>query len=124
MGKIQDDTTGDGVTVGGSLTTGRVAATYGTTVGFDSSQGNVFSITVTDGVAFAIAAPQMPRTGKQIIVTIRNTSGGAHGAITWNAVFKMAVLAAIATGFSRTIGFVYDGTNWVETFKTPADVAN
>jgi hypothetical protein len=100
--------------------------TYGTTVTVDAAQANYFRLTVTDGVAFTIAAPANPSTGtpQKITLMIRNTSGGALGAITWNAVFKMVAWTSPANGFSRSISFVYDGTNWVETFRSAADVPN
>jgi hypothetical protein len=90
----------------------------------DSSQANTLVITATDGVAFTINAPTNPATGKQITFMIRNATGGALGAATWNAIFKMAAWTQPGTATSRSITFVYDGTNWVEISRTPADVAN
>lgn len=102
--------------------------TYGVAPAIDASLGNDFVITVTDAVAFVFAAPtNPPPTGfDQVIrITYRNTSGGAHGAGTFNAVFKVsAALAAVATANSRTIAFRWDGTNWVEMWRSAADVAN
>lgn len=102
--------------------------TYGASIAIDASLGNLFTVTVTDAVAFAFAAPtNTPPTGfsQEITITVRNTSGGAHGAGTWNAVFKTAGnVPAIATGNSRSFSFKWDGTNWVETFRSAADVAN
>lgn len=110
--------------VGGALST----VTYSATPTIDATLGNNFVVTVTDNVAFVIAAPLNPPPSglfQTIQLTIRNASGGAHGAGTWNAVFKTSGnVPAIATGFSRTFGFVWNGTNWVETFRTAADVAN
>lgn len=108
----------------GNLIQPRLTLTYGTTVAFDASAAHSFSLTVTDGVAFAISAPTNPATGKMITITIKNTSGGAVGTITWNAVFKMATFTTPATANQRSISFVYDGTNWVELYKTAADVSN
>lgn len=113
-----------GATVTGAPIQPRAVLVYGTTVGTDTNAASVFSLTVTDGVAFAMSAPTNPATGKVIIYTIRNTSGGAVGAITWNAVFKMAAFTTPATANNRSIAFVYDGTNWVELYKTAADVGN
>lgn len=108
----------------GKLTT----LTYGTSIAIDASLGNEFVVTVTDAVAFAFAAPtNPPPSGKDqiIYITVKNASGGAHGAGTFNAVFlTSAALAAIATGKNRTIAFRWDGTNWVEIFRTAADVSN
>ncbi len=98
--------------------------TYSTSITPDCSRGGIMKLTVTDGVAFAINAPTNPLSGQRLLMVIRNTSGGAVGAITWNAVFKKTAFTTPATANNRSIEFVYDGTNWVETFKTPADVPN
>jgi len=99
---------------------------YGTTVTIDASKANAFRLTVTDGVAFTINAPlsASSSTPQKINLMIRNASGGAMGAITWNAIFKMAAWTNPANGFSRSISFIFDGTNWVESARTPADVPN
>ena len=103
--------------------------TYGPTIAIDASLGNLFVVTITDAVAFVVGAPtNTPPTGRSqvIAITFRNGSGGAHGAGTWNAVFKTqaTVFPAIANGFSRTVFFRWNGTNWVELVRTAADVAN
>lgn len=101
---------------------------YGPSVAIDASLGNDFVVTVTDAVAFVIAAPtNPPYTGQSqtITLTIRNAAGVAHGAGTFNAIFKTAgAVPAIATGFSRSFQFKWNGTNWVETFRSAANVAN
>lgn len=101
---------------------------YGVAPVIDASLGNEFVVTVTDAVAFVFAAPTNPPAAglDQIIeLTIRNTSGAAHGAGTFNAVFKTsAAVPAIATANSRTFAFRWNGTNWVESFRSAADVAN
>lgn len=102
----------------------RVVLTYSASITPDSSQGNSFVVTATNGVAFTINAPTNPANGRQLLLKIRNTSGGALGAITWNAVFKMAAWTSPATGNSRSITFEHDGTNWVEISRTTADVPN
>ena len=122
--RIQDDLLGDGVNISKGLTLARAVLTYGTVIATDASLANTFSITATDGVAFTISAPTNLVAGKQITYVVRNTSGGALGAITWNAIFKMAAFTSPATANSRSITFVYDGTNLVEVSRTPADVPN
>lgn len=62
---------------------------YSTSMTPNAALGTVFRISVTDGVAFAINAPINPVSGANITVVIRNTSGGAAGVATWNAIFKM-----------------------------------
>jgi hypothetical protein len=97
----------------------------------DASLGNFFVMTITNGTALVVGAPTNPPSaagtvGQLIWFTVKNASGGAHGALTWNAVFKTQATAfsAVATGFSRTVAFRWDGTNWVEVVRTAADVAN
>jgi hypothetical protein len=100
--------------------------TYSNSMTPDSSAGRRFIITATNGTAFTINAPTNTPTGgeQHIVITIRNTSGGALGAATWNAVFKMSAWTQPANGFSRSIDFVYDGTNWVQVAQTGVDVPN
>lgn len=90
----------------------------------DASLGDMQQITITNGTAFTINAPTNPLTGQWLEIMIRNTSGGAAGVATWNAVFKMVAWTQPATANSRSITFRYDGTNWVETSRTTVDVPN
>ncbi len=104
----------------------RVVPTYGVTVTIDSSLGSTFAISANDGVAFTISNPTNPRTatGQRIEIIVRNVSGGVMGAITWGTAYKLSAWTNPASANSRTIGFMYDGTNWVEVSRTPADVPN
>jgi len=113
----------------------QVTPTYSPSITPDLADGNDQVITATDGVAFTINAPlfggvAMSATNPPIAtmtwtLTIRNTSGGAAGALTFNAVFKIgAAWTQPATGFSRSIQFRWNGTNHVEVGRTAADVAN
>jgi hypothetical protein len=104
--------------------TTRTAITYSASMTADASTGNLFPITATNATAFTINAPTNPATGQRITFTIRNTSGGALGVATWDAVFKMAAWTQPATANSRSIDFTYDGTNWIEVARTAADVPN
>lgn len=111
--------------------------TYAASVAWALGSGTMGIVSVTDNVAFVIAAPTLNGTalsavapftsmqGLSIILTIRNTSGGAHGAGTWNAIFKTSGnVPAIATGNSRSFCFIWNGSNFIEMFRTAADVAN
>jgi hypothetical protein len=91
---------------------------------FNAALSNRFVTSILNATAFAINSPSNPADGQNITVTIRNASAGALGAVTWNAVFKLATWTQPAAGFSRSITFNYDGTNWVEISRTPADVPN
>lgn len=101
---------------------------YGPAIAIDASQGDCFVVSVTDAVAFVFGVPSnAPPPGfiQTMSIRIRNTSGGVHGAGSFNAIFKTsAAVPAIANGFSRTFSSQWDGTNWVEVFRTAADVAN
>jgi hypothetical protein len=90
----------------------------------DASLGNECTISAANGAAFTINAPTTPTTGQPLTITLRNTSGGALGAATWNAAFKMSAWTNPANGFSRSIGFEYNGTNWVQVSQTGVDVPN
>lgn len=100
------------------------ALTYSASMTIDAAQGNIFEVNATNGSAFTINAPTNPQTGQRLAVLVRNTSGGVLGAVTWNAVFKMAAWVSPATGFSRSIQFYYNGTNWVELNRTASDIPN
>jgi hypothetical protein len=109
----------------GSNITAREVVTYAASMTPNQRNGASHTITITNGTAFTINNPANSVDGAVVTIILRNTSGGAHGAITWGAGYRMAgALAAIATANSRSIQFIYDGTNWVETFRSAADVAN
>lgn len=100
-----------------------VTLTYGATIATDASQGSQFVIAPTNGTAFTISSPTRPGTGQTISYEIRNTSGGALGAITWGAAFLLAgAFTSPANTKRRTITFRYDGTNWVELSRATADI--
>lgn len=117
-----------GLALNGPACGGLVTLTYGPIIAIDASLGNEFVVTVTDAVAFAFDAPtNPPPTGmsQSIAITVRNAAGVNNGAGTWNAVFKTAGnVPTITTAFSRTFAFRWNGTNWVETFRSAANVAN
>lgn len=98
--------------------------TYSASMTPDALAGQRQIITATNGTAFTINAPSNPVTGVRMTITIRNASGGALGAITWNAVFKMAAFTAPANGFSRSVDFQFNGSAWVQVAQTGVDVPN
>ena len=107
----------------------KVDPTYGVSVAINLALGNFFKITVTDGVAFTIASPSNVVTnanagGHFFTITVSNTSGGAMGVITWGAGYKMSAWTNPATGFSRSITFWFDGTNYIQCNQTGVDVPN
>jgi hypothetical protein len=97
------------------------------------SGGGCFEVSASNGAAFTIQNPNStlgnpiayPPTGtspgatvahqkgRRITIKVKNVSGGALGALTWDTKYKLAVWTQPANGFSRSITFVWDGTNWV-----------
>lgn len=104
--------------------------TYSATIATDASLGSLFTIAATNGTAFTISNPTNPVAGGTITYDIKNSSGGAHGVITWGTAFLnggagtvgTGAFAGIANGKRRTISFYYDGTSWVETNRAAADI--
>lgn len=112
---------------------GANTVTYSASMTPDIGLGGAVTITATNAVAFTINAPLLNGTaitatnvplGTILQLTIRNTSGGALGVATFNAVFRLSAWTQPATGNSRSIMFRWDGTNWVEQSRTAADVPN
>jgi hypothetical protein len=108
----------------GYILRGSTNLTYGTSITADASLADDFVITVTNGTAFTVNNALNGSAGQRIRYMIRNASGGAMGTITWASVYKLASFTNPANGFSRTIEFRNDGTNWVEQARTPSDVPN
>jgi hypothetical protein len=104
-----------------------VSPTWGASVAIDASAGNFFNIVATNNVAYTIANPTNASAGHNqwLLLRIKNTSGGALGAATFDTLYKLgAAWTNPANGFSRSILFTWDLTNWVEAFRSAADVAN
>jgi hypothetical protein len=109
----------------GRLLSYRSGITYSASMTPDAAKGNKFTINATNGSAFTINAPLNPPTDPQtqeITINITNSSGGALGTVTWNAIYKLAAWTSPATGFSRAITFEWNGTNWQEMGRTTVDV--
>jgi hypothetical protein len=90
----------------------------------DLSRGAQFEIRVTNSRAVTISRPThvSAGAGQKITLTLINTTSSALGETTWAAIFKLAPWVNPAPGHSRSIEFRYDGKNWVEVARTPADV--
>jgi hypothetical protein len=108
----------------GAVVMTRKALTYAAPTAVNAATGNWFDLTVSDGSAFTISSPTNSVDGQRISITVRNSSGGAGGVITWGASYKMSAWTNPANGFSRTIDFKYNGTNWVQVSQTGVDVPN
>jgi hypothetical protein len=87
--------------------------------------GTLVNIDVTSPSAFTINSPTNDgANGQQLTISVKNTSGGAMGTITFGGEYKLSAWTNPANGFSRSISFFYDGTNWIEFSRTTADVPN
>lgn len=94
------------------------------TVQPNAALGNFFRIRVTDTNAFTISNPSMSHAAGLITLSIENASGGAMGAITFSAGYKLAgAFTNPATGNLREITFRRDtaGSVWREVGRTAAD---
>jgi hypothetical protein len=104
---------------------GLVTPTYASNVAIDAALGKIFVVTANDGTAFTVNAPTHGAIGQEIRITIKNTSGGALGTVTWNSSYKLAgAWTSPATGKNRSITFFYDGTSWFESGRSAADADN
>jgi hypothetical protein len=109
----------------GGLAVGYFGAGWATPMTPDASQGNIVVFEANAGGAVTINNPTNGQRGQILTYKIRNVSGGALGVITWGANYKMgAAWTQPANAFSRTIQFLYDGTNWIEISRTAVDVTN
>ncbi len=109
----------------GGFTTPVVDPTYGSTVTINNNLGNSFYVTATDGSAFTISAPSgATNFSQRITVTIKNSSGGDLGAITWSSYVMNGVWTSPADGCSRSIDFQLDAATvaWTEISRTTTDV--
>lgn len=101
-----------------------VSLTYGATVSTSASLSDVFTLNVTNGVAFAVANPTNLTSGRRVEFYIANTSGGAMGAVTFGSKFRLAgAFVAPAAGQARVYRFRYHQANdvLVEEFRSAAD---
>jgi hypothetical protein len=112
----------DSISVSARRASRQQTVTYSASITLAANQYDRHFIQVTNGTAFTINAPSGPTAHQTIVIDIRNASGGAMGAITWNAVFKMAgAFTNPANNKRRKIAFTYDGTNWIEEWRMAAD---
>lgn len=80
-------------------------------------------ITGTDATNMTIDDPTDARTDKELLITIQNNSGGALGTCTFASGYKTTgSWTQPANAKSRSILFVYNGSVWIEHFRSAADV--
>jgi hypothetical protein len=83
-------------------------------------------VTVSDRADFTISAPASHNYPQRITITVRNTSGGNLGKVTWNPDYLMSSWVSPANAFNRSVDFrlsVATG-KWTEVGRTPSDVPN
>lgn len=88
----------------------------------DTFNGLQQRIVAINGTAFTINAPLHPIIGQRIRLQIYNASGGALGAVTFNAVYKMSAWTQPANGFNRSVELYYDSVAWCQVSQTGVDV--
>jgi hypothetical protein len=104
----------------------RIAASA-PTITPDLSHGTEYEISAPGPAGFTVSNPinaPESRGGLRISFTVSNDSHGALGEVTWGTAYKLAPWVSPAPGHSRSIDFRYNGKNWVEVARTPADVPN
>jgi hypothetical protein len=109
-----------------SIRTTKTTLTYSASITPDAEHGTWQALTVTDGNAFAVNAPSNPPAASDtqpLTIEIYNTSGGAMGAISWNAAFAFAAggWANPADGKRRFARFEWNGSKWVCTSVAAGD---
>lgn len=103
-----------------------VTLTFGTSVPVDFSKASTVVLTATTNAAFTFGAPIHLVNGQFVTFMVRNTSGVALSATNpfSNAIYKLATWTQPGTGSSRSISYIYNGTNLVEVSRTAADIPN
>jgi hypothetical protein len=100
-----------------------VGLAYGTTIATDASRAKVFFINITNNTGFTISNPTNSKQGQRITYIILNSSGGAHGTISWGSEFLLdSSLGAIANGKQRTISFVNNSWQWIQDGAASGDL--
>lgn len=112
--------------VRGAFSTPVVTPTYDATITINNDLGNDFIITATNGSNFTVSAPRNQKYSQRITITIKNTSSGSLGTVTWNGAYLMSSWTNPANGFSRSIDFQLNVATgkWTEVSRTPSDVPN
>lgn len=125
LGTLKLMKSGGRVTNGGGYAGTATNAVFGASVPTDAAtSGERVIVTPTSGIAFAMSSPTNGISGQRITFTIKNTTGGALGAVAWGALFKIDAWVNPANGFSRSICFEYDGANWIQLWRGQNDVPN
>lgn len=104
--------------------------TYGTTVRVDGSVSRAQMITATNGVAFTVANPTLPRENAVIALDFYNNSGGVLGAVTFGTDYELPTTFTAPANGSHLVYVFYRSNDkkWREYGRTGAvqtsDLAN
>jgi len=99
------------------------AITYSASMTPDLTAADYQKIVVTNASAMTINAPINASDGAVLTLDVLNSSGGAMGAITFNAIYKLGgAFTNPANTKRRTISFCFDGTSWIEMSRVAADI--
>lgn len=96
----------------------------------DASRNTVYVINVTGAGAWQIGFRTGSGTGWTVpgqvfTVMVKNTSGGAISNPSFSSGINTAgAFTAPANGYNRSITFMYNGSKFIELYRTAADVAN
>lgn len=86
-------------------------------------EAQVNTIVATNGTAFTVNNGNNRRTGRRLLLDIKNSSGGALGAVTFGGAYLLAgAFVAPASTKRRLYEFYDDGTNLIETYRSGADI--
>lgn len=113
-----------GITTFGTATVNTLTTlTYSASIAVNAALGNMFLVSATNGTAFDFTHTGSS-SGQIFSITIKNTSGGAHGAITFTGFGLGTASPTIANGKNQTLTFANIGGNVYEIARCPGDVTN
>jgi hypothetical protein len=93
----------------------------------DLTIASAFEVSLSSAAALLIDDPSCtppPTAGARVSFTLINTTAGALGEVVWGSAYKLSQWTNPAAGHSRSIELRFNGKNWVEIARTPADVPN
>ena len=106
------------------LTAKRQVVVFAPSITINATGSEQYEIEANRGDDFTVKAPSNPVSGKVLCITVRNSSNGALGHISWDPVFKMSPWTSPASGHNRSITLYYDGSHWLQISQTGVDIPN
>lgn len=131
LGNPQTVLRGSGEWESGGMAAGVIGPlVFGATIPVDLSGSTVKTLDLTTNAAFqflnpALVGPTAVLVPRLVIFRIRNVSGGAHGAGTFDTLYRVAGnVSATANNNGRSIVFLWTGALMVEVVRGAADIPN